>query len=755
MIDNTLVLGMVVWHGHRGERYAASLQPLAYTTTDHTRWVRAYTNNTERESVFPNSGHISWFPAPTDVREQSVWVFEAVDQPTYDPTNIKHDQYMVARNSDEPIQLAKEVFDVADYGGERDAREVLAQTGLTPPAGDRETIYIRSGGLIATAPLVPKQDGSGLWCLSSSAIEKDPLRFHEWPGDDAAIKICVGGVPRTFFAPGARPSGPPRLRDWAPDEVVLRRVLSRMRRWDKNYAEQIGLTDRVIERIISAVAVPQNAIKDFEMERHRLERAKDFLGRLHTSAELAQAVEQSLMVGPVAEEIAKERLKLHASEVAAARASAEQSITEERTRLATIQSQIEALRAEEKLVREQVDTARHEHEDAVRRLEDGLATRVREIVASPERLLAEVAILRAAGVGANGQVPNRSVTTAIARSIPSKPDANVSILKDVAIFRRQLKHAMMNADVPLSSASGLFSSFLAGVIPVLTGSRAQSAISAFGRVACRGEMLRVPVAATYLDATDVLGRVDHDSRSFRPTRSGLARLLCDAITEADERLHLVILEGVNLAPPESFLLTIMLAYTDCWKRTVPRRLDLFDASEVDADDPFATLGSFRWPKNVLLAATALEGASTLPLPKSIWQYATLILTDQMAHEDLGFVGQTAETSPPVAGDVPLTAWSSWRGTVKDDDVQEAARQWIKMCAKSKMPRGGIDTFTALYAAARSYSEPADISLGIAAAYAALPLIVDTDHSEKAFQGLTTPYVDIKAALDEATRLAGR
>jgi hypothetical protein len=750
MIENSLVLGAVTWIGYRAKIRAASIRPIAHSTTDHTQWERSYTDDADIEFLYPNTGRVSWLHAPDDLRKQSVWVFEVLHQPTFTSDNKNRDRYMV---NEQTILPAREVYDVADYGGERIARDTLTRVGVKEPAGDQGAIYVRCGELIAATHLVHKGDGSGLWCIPLSQIEKDPLRFYDCPGEAAVVHVTIDGSVRNFLLPGVHLSGRPRLRDWAPDEIVLRHVLRRLRRWDKNYAEQLGLTERAIEGLTSVLAAPQANNNDLEMDIHRLERAKGYIEHLQTSADLAKAVAQALANGPVADAIGEERAKIRDSEIVAARANAVQAIAAERGQLATVQSSIMALRKEEQAVREQIDAARHEHEQAVRRLEEGLANRVREILASPERLLEDVAILRAAGVAGNGRPTAQSVT-AVAAQLPDSPAVvRASSLTDIVDFQRCLKQAMIVSDVPLSASAALFSTLLAGLVPVVTGSRVQATVSEFGRLACATKILRVPIVATYLDPLDLFGRVDADSRRFVPARGGLARFLCQAM--AGDRLSLVVLEGVNLAPTESFFLPIVLAYVDAWRRTATRTLEFFDPAEVEMGDPFATLASFHWPKNVLLVATAVDGASTLPLPRSLWQYATLIPTDHMEYEEHSFLSHRAETTLSEPHLVPMSAWSSWRAALKEDDTEEAARQWSKVSSTNKLMRGGIDSFTGLYAAARSCSVPATTALGMAISHVALPLLIHTDHAEKAFRTVKTPYFDLTAAIDEAARLGGR
>jgi hypothetical protein len=213
-----------------------------------------------------------------------------------------------------------------------------------------------------------------------------------------------------------------------------------------------------------------------------------------------------------------------------------------------------------------------------------------------------------------------------------------------------------------------------------------------------------------------------------------------------------VLEGVNRAPAESFLWPILVAYADSWKTDSGRVLSLFDPAAVDEGDPFAPIASFRWPANVLLVATLVEGVSTLPLPKNLWQHSTLILTDQMECESDSVASPPPGVKPSgEAYEVPLSAWRSWRAQAVATHTQEAMQQWPKLAATQKLPRGGRDSFVTLYTAVRQCKEAADAAFGIAAAHATLPLIAHEGGSVDAFQDIKTPYTDVGAALEEAGR----
>src|SRR5262249_55923405 len=158
------------------------------------------------------NGHVSWINPLPAATEGTVWQFELREQRTYDPSNPRRDRFMV---NDHTVTAATEVLDVERLGGEPEGRERLCARGVHLTVVPDAQPYVRWGGrLWARVALVRCPGGNGLWRIEPSTLER-PLRFLEWGhGGDSTIELEIEGHRRTFLAPGAKPEGPPRLRDW-------------------------------------------------------------------------------------------------------------------------------------------------------------------------------------------------------------------------------------------------------------------------------------------------------------------------------------------------------------------------------------------------------------------------------------------------------------------------------------------------------------------------------------------------------------
>jgi hypothetical protein len=68
---------------------------------------------------------------------------------------------------------------------------------------------------------------------------------------------------------------------------------------------------------------------------------------------------------------------------------------------------------------------------------------------------------------------------------------------------------------------------------------------------------------------------------------------------------------------------------------------------VEPSDPYRSEARFEWPKNLLLAATVIEGPTTLPVAPDLWSDSVLIQTDLEGADSLptGLSGDPSEIDP--------------------------------------------------------------------------------------------------------------
>lgn len=85
---------------------------------------------------------------------------------------------------------------------------------------------------------------------------------------------------------------------------------------------------------------------------------------------------------------------------------------------------------------------------------------------------------------------------------------------------------------------------------------------------------------------------------------------------------MVVLDGANRGPTESYLLPLIRLV-----RNRAASIPLFHPSAIEPSDRYRSEGRVQWPPNLLLAATAIEGPTTLPIAPDIWNESILAVAE--------------------------------------------------------------------------------------------------------------------------------
>jgi hypothetical protein len=725
MSSQSLFLGVVVWRGSRSGLPAASVLPLCRATEARLAWETPFTD-VIRVASFPNNGHVSWITPLPAATKGTVWQFELWEQRTYEASNPKHDRFMIDGHT---VTSAVEVLDIERLGGEREGRERLCARGVPLTLVPDATPYVRChGNLWARIPFVRCPDSNGLCRVQPSALEK-PLRFLEWgDGGNSLIDLEIEGHTRTFLAPGARPEGPPRLRDWADDATVLKRVLAKLRKWDRSFTDALAVLDQAAHRVAELLAAPSAAINEIDMERGRLERVNALLTGLQSQAQLVEVARNAIEHGPVADEIERQKQEIFDRVLDEARMHARQAIAEETTKVAELENRKANLQGEVGTLEDAISALRAQQQELLGRLDESLTSRLEEILTKPERLLAELAILRAAKrvLGEGGK---RQEAPAIPP--PNKPQLDAALCTDLSEFHQSLQSALLERDTPRSIARPVLSSLLAGLVPILHGARAREALEAFGHVCAAGDVHWFDVPPTYTSPADLL-------------RAGLGRVVLEA--RNSDTLRLVVLEGANRAPAEAYLLPLLDCYGDAWNSR-PGKLLKWQESNAEG-----MIRTESWPTNLLLGATLVEGPTTLEIPNAIWSRGSLVLTDDLeVGTELDILAKThpARRAPghETLLKVSRAIWEAWRKRASETDVRACAERWGTIARELALTRTGRDGFLSLYAAAVLCGAADEVAIGHAVAHVVWPLAAL--HREEASQVLAAAasvYPDLAGAL---------
>jgi len=692
--ENNLYFGIIAWVGETRRGLIAQLKPLYQSTPDHSSWYPLQ----DPQQIFPNRGFVTWFNPSTRI-QSTPWVFRIEPQSTFNPEDPRHDKYRVVRVP-EP---APEILDLRDFGDIEKVRQVLTEEGLLLPYVPSQSVYlwVEDGIWLGPVRLV-QDDQSKYWFLEESQIQT-PLRRYD-PLPNSYLVTLDLGRSRLFLTPAARPV-PTGYVDWAPDELILKRVMRSLRKRDREFTDALNLTQKVLDRTARLLSTVGLSREQHTMEVQRLQRAQALISALNQSQELLDKLSEDLLQVPaVAAKIAAAAAAAREEAVAQVQAELAQEIalTEE------ARQQTEAAKAELEEIKRAIAEKRAEQVALVEAFDAALAQRLADLMRRPEQELAKVALVRAA-LRLEG-TPTKPVreTTGVPGSAPASfsvlpliwsevDDCKCIYLNDPLKLRKALREALRARGVPVKAAVPLHAAFLIGAMPVLSGSRAFAALEAYAACVAGSRLLWLPVPPTALEPADLLGRVDPVARRFVPHPGGLLDLL-RAASETND-LYLVILEGFNRAATDAYLAPLLACYADAWRETQGRTLPLIHPLAA-SEDWYARTPFLSWPPNVLLAGIFNEGATSIPPAPVFWTTACLINLDQFGHESA-----TLSASEPVVANVSLETWRAWKASTDSADMETVREVLQSVTSRGLMlRREALEMCERFYAGARTWTE---------------------------------------------------
>jgi hypothetical protein len=677
--DGALFLG-IVDRITRSDQPLAWLRPLYEASSDSTKWARRIEN---RSSEFPNRGEVAWFRPPDAVSAKTFWQFSIDTSPTFSPGNPSHALYRAVNVS----ELIPVVDGRSFATNDDDVRSCLTETGILLARAPQSRVYIRLHGNKWAGPAKLIQRGRG-WLLDPEFLE-EPFRVFAMTNPEGMIRFDFDG-PTVLPGPNSRTQQLLGMLDWAPDPVVLRRVLRRLHEFDTTYASQLQLTAAAADRIAESLG-NDSAVLDTQLDGQRLKRVKRFVSRLAERADLvSEVVDALIMSDAIKSELEQRRAEI----LETYRREAQSAITRDteaaRRELENLGLERESLNAHVNELRSEVDRLQARLDARVDGFESALRDRLSEIAANPERSFAEFAAVRAL-LG-----PERK-QSGIAPVIITAPTPGVAAKRSPSGEEheragRDLRQLFARAALAPALADALHSTFVAGSIPLLFGERSFSALSLYASRLAGGRVLWTPVSGDVASTGQFLGSVRVGGNCDEVATGSLLEFLSLASTR--DELHIAVLDGINLAPIEVYLLPILNLYRDAWIGRTPRTLRFETATGRPVD--------MAWPRNVLLAGIFREGPAALPVPKSAWGAVVFVDLEsfelppsetEMHPDDR----ETITSAWPVTS-ISLTAWESQRRMCPEQDFSDAVALWDEAREKFRLPGSVKDEVIRLYTA---------------------------------------------------------
>lgn len=579
-------LGTVDWIGtDKNDDPIASITPLF--RVDPAGWTRVNADD------FPSRGRVFWWGASNAA--QSAPVFFEVQGPNRD----QQDKFTATK-----VTPAYEVIDLRDMGDVDSIRRALTR-GIKPVASSMSNrVYLRCEGDVVIGPVeLILEDGL---CRISGELHKIPMY------DEGSVEFQELGHRsnrRTVLASRRRPPADAYL-DWDPDQDVLTRALRFARRARKTL-DDIALTDRVLREAGQQTTLGGNSAEQ-RHRRYQLDRARDILDSATITSELAETVVAELQKHPSIQAALEE----HRQELAEKwRRQLEEQLKEQRSELERLKASSVVLSSSISSLKGDLAKRRAEHERALVELDAEMGERLEAIRQRPRAFLAETAILEA--VLRPSPRPRQRLGSFQGPRIPksaSSQNLDAATTRDPGDLKNLLKAAFKGYGLKARTGRLLHGAIAGGLVPVLAGPGAAAAVQAYARVVAASRITWLRVDPNIMGLADLFGRDDRGV--FAPHPSGLAELCAGTELSGPQ---LLVLEGVNRAPIEGYLLPLLRL-----ARGVVPSARLFHPTLFDSACDYSSLAELRWPEGLFVAVTLATGPTVLPIPEELWTHCALV-----------------------------------------------------------------------------------------------------------------------------------
>ena len=578
---------------------------------DQIAWIRplvAETNGSweaiaSPESDFPTRGSIFW-PRATGARENALIRFHAKEN---DIKTGGPDEYMAVDS-----QLAFEVIDLRAAGDCEQVRFALMH-GIDLPYLVSPKYLIRCDGDFVVGPTTLVFDSGGKAILEKNNRARIPCYQL---AEGAFLKIPCDGETRTVLA-GSLPPTTYSYVDWDDDKPVMRRAIEAAAKLKGNGA---NLSRQLIEDA-TAQLTQYGADASARLEIYRLKRAKQLAADTQQVASLASEIFAEIRDHPSVVQEVQKFVQAQRDEVRSAIDGEYAAEKEALTKLCDQRKETEeALRSANR----QLEETETRLKDQVMVFESALAGRINQVLGNVPALLADVALLKPFLEG--HPLQNRS-TSPRETGLSAAGDGAVLTLEwpsakmkigEIKELKPRIIRALRALGVETTTYQPIHAAFATGLVPIVSGTQALKALEAYAHVMCARRVLVVEVTSAIADVQDLFGKLE--GRAFVPHPAGLIDVVRAA--RENEGPYLVVLNGANRGPTESYLLPLIR-----FVRNRAASIPLFHPQGIDSSDPYRSEARVQWPANLLLAATAIEGPTTLPVAPDVWNESILVVAD--------------------------------------------------------------------------------------------------------------------------------
>ena len=683
-----------------GESNLAWARPLVESSRDQMKWEGPVEDAAQK---FPDKGLVFWFNPPHGIKEGEYWQIEVDEHPQYDGLR-RSEKYQVLRFH-EPI----EVVDLRRWT-ENDLRRKLNSDGIRiepTPLRPEVLFWIAEGHWVG--PVDISQSGAGKWVLTSS----DPTRLDCWiPGEDAYGELQLDKL-RMVVSPGHDFGERCGYVNWASEVEFALGVLKRIRKLDKSAYDALDVTYAVFEKYQEVLASSGLSGLDLQHERARLERGNELRNLVESNEELLNTTVSSLLQSKVVQsELEEEKRDLRSEIETEIELEMMQKLKSERSKLRELESQISTQSSELEEVQTKITEEKKRLEEKISSFENALREKLNELArVELQDIFADSVALRAMlSIGSDDLAPAPPESSA-----PRTPwggsvecERFEKVKEAASSFTKQL---IANEVGSKTMAIDIFSAFMGSGAICISGSSINQVLDLFADTVTGGRLLWIPVPGGSIAPSDFL--VSRNDGSVTPHPNGLLETLVEA--ESSDELYLVVLEGFDRAPVESYLHPLLASLTESLQSDRNRRRIPLPAKTAVAD---TFVSRVAWPTNVLMACTPTGGTTAnLPVPRNFWDSVSLVHTDLYEPSEISDLFNADEGKHSTA--LRASTWLNWRRRMQEEidfaplDDAQAASDDVIFTTQFRLAKSS-------YGIARLLGESEDNALATAARLSILP-----------------------------------
>ena len=723
-----------------GPRFARVV-PLVRSTPDGMKWEGEVS---DPEEEFPDRGEVFWWDVHETLESGTYVQFHIRPAPGYEPPR-NPEKYQVASS-----RIPIEVLDLRGRASERELRQQLVEDGLLLPDEPlvRKVMIWYDPEEWVGPVRVERAGDENTWKLHRSEDLSRLTCFRPPAALNGSLDIAG---PRLFVPPSADLGKRIGFRNWMPSSQLVGSLLARIRKLDREAFDALDTTYAVFDRyqeVLEEAGLTGDELEQYFARRDRIEELKEILAR---NEELLDEAVSALMSTPEVQErlesaereIYEELKKPQEDRIARELREQEDLIAERTDRVKSAEQRLTGLR--EKIIQKE-----EELQEAVSSFRVRLRNRLQDLTESPEETFAEFTVLRELlGVPGPAEVHRDSTAGRESRSPDPKgvsPARSVREVMDEESAREVLGESFRNSGLSPLLGLQLHGLFLSGATPILTGEAAYAAVSAYADAVTGGTLTWIPVAPTVVAPQDLLGWFEPALREVVTHPGGLLDVLISGAS--GNEVHLVVLEGFNRAPVESYLSPLLECRADACAGRAARTVPVVGPGLVNASSRYYQLTRVGWPSNVLLALIPAAGTVSYPTGGTIWRHGALLDTGPSSLEPSAS-GVQQEPSR-----LSMELWERWRTASAEIDAGPIAE--ILRDLQEAIALGVDQSVTrAVYSAARVLSISEEVAIRLALESSWLPSTMDfpedrIDQLER--HGMRTP--EIQRILEVAARLVG-